>query len=218
MDQHGQEQVLLLKDWYQRYGSKLLTIVIILLAIYVAYQYFERKKQTNLQQASHIYNELLKVVSVGLDNKAQQEKFDQFYGFLSGDYANTVYADLAGLVRAKIDVQNQDYTEAESTLNFILNSTSSDLVKELAALRLARVLAVNDKVDEAIKLVSMPSQLFSLEYQVALGDFYLMQDLPEKALAAYTAAQSSSTDQDPLLQMKIARLSQDPEKIIQLKQ
>jgi predicted negative regulator of RcsB-dependent stress response len=130
------------------------------------------------------------------------------------DYPKSPYADQAQLAMARLYVDAGELANADAPLRQVMeNSKDSDL-KEIARLRLARVLIDQGKPDEAIStLGSSPTPAFAaLSHQVR-GDALLAKKNPSGAAAEYKLALATSDARSPdtaLLALKIADLGAAP--------
>jgi len=130
------------------------------------------------------------------------------------DYSGSPYADQAGLVLARLSVDEGQLAQAIPPLTQVMNGSKDADLKQIARLRLARVLIDQGKPDEAIKTLteSVPGAFAALYHQVRGDAFYSKKDL-NAAAAEYKAALGASDARGAdsgLLELKIADLGAAP--------
>jgi predicted negative regulator of RcsB-dependent stress response len=130
------------------------------------------------------------------------------------DYSSSPYADQAELVLARLAVEEGLLANAIPPLTQVMNGSKDADLKQIARLRLARVLIDQGKPDEAIKTLtdSVPGAFTALYHQVRGDAFYAKKDLPAAA-AEYKAALGASDARGAdsgLLELKIADLGGAP--------
>ncbi len=213
------EQIAAIKNWFKKDGLKTLIAVVVISAAFFGYHYHQDKKQADLEKASILYTQLIRVMDQGLDNEEKRQMFDEIYGYISTDFEDSIYASFSAFMRASVDVQDGDYEKAQQTLEWILARKNKPEIDELARLRLARVKASNDQVDEALALIDKGTAFFPSEYAETKGDILAIQGKSEEALAAYEKAKEASHNERPgtILDIKINQLKEDPESTITLK-
>ena len=126
-------------------------------------------------------------------------------------YPDTPYAALAALGMAKESVGNDSLESAEVHLNWVIDNSAQAGLVHTARLRLARVLAAQEKYDQALALVetSTDSSYASL-YSEIHGDILLAKGDADKAKASYENALNTSNEGDQrrqFISMKINDLS-----------
>ena len=205
-----EEQILLIKSFFQHYGVKIIVALLVLLAAYVTYQYWQGSRVAAKETASIYYNELLILASEEKLSENDRAKFDEAFARLAKEYPSTSYAAYAALQKAKLDVNANDLAAARQSLEWVrVNSKNTD-IKALATLRLARVALSQGDHDQALQLLSGNAGAFAALYEQAKGDVYLDQQKNDQALLAYRKARGlldgvgSATAQ--LLDIKIRSL------------
>ena len=94
-----------------------------------------------------------------------------------------------------------------------MNATQDPAVKDLARLRLGRVLLAKGDIDPALKLVESTTEKtvgkFAGLYEELRGDLYVAAKRPAEARAAYAKAKELG-DLSPLLELKLNDLPASP--------
>ena len=194
----------LLKWWKANYTSVILGIALGL-AVLAAWNIWNNTKQRKAEEASGLYQQLLKAVDAKQAESAiklSERIIEQFQG--------STYATYATLFAAKLKVDGGDLTGAKKALGDLLAASKDDDIKHLARLRLGEVLAALGEYDAALKLIEplKPRDMgkFQALYEEQKGDLYAALDRTSEALAAYELAKQTG-ETAPLLDLKINNLA-----------
>ena len=137
-------------------------------------------------------------------------------GEVTGEYADTPYADQANLVLARLDVDTGNLAGAEARLATIAAESKDPDLRIVARLRLARVQLAEGRYDQALKSLdavatpALDARVLELKGDVKLaqGDKGAALDFWRKAQAALKADPAGSAQVDgELLGLKIDELS-----------
>lgn len=94
---------------------------------------------------------------------------------------------------AALYVRNNEPEQAASQLRYVLETTKDKTLSQVARLRLARVLILQDKATEALGLLDpVPAGEFAAHYHHVRGDAYTELDRPDDARREYRAALDQS--------------------------
>jgi predicted negative regulator of RcsB-dependent stress response len=126
------------------------------------------------------------------------------------DYPSSPYADQAKLVLARIDVDAGQDANAVEPLTAVMNSSKDTELRQIARLRLARVLIDQGKPDDAIKLLSeaTPGSFAGRYHEVHADALYAKKDTAAAITeykAALDAADAGGVDA-AMVEMKLADL------------
>lgn len=200
-----EEQLQLLKRWWENYGNTVVTVVLLIGAVFAVYNWWGNRVAKINIQASGLYEQLLVSVSSS-DKDATIATTD----LLVKEYPQSVYASLAKLFEAKEKVHAGDLESAEKSLQWTIDRSSSQAIKQIAMIRLARIyLAQNQYTKADHLLANAEDKTFEPLIQELKGDVTLAQGHPEKARDQYVQAQEGLQKQhinNALLQMKINSL------------
>ncbi|MBK8454097.1 MAG: tetratricopeptide repeat protein [Thiofilum sp.] len=176
-----QEKAEELKAWWRQHGTSVVAGVGLAIAVLFGYEYWQKYQNQTMEAASAIYHQI------------QQDKEglvpEDLLKKLQADYSNTSYASLAALDYARSYAEVGDYDKAIQGLRWVVDHGSEDAYKQVARLRLARVLVAQNKTDEALKIID---ESFPTSYQALIadirGDIYVARNEIDKARAAYDQA------------------------------
>lgn len=204
-----EEQLQALKAWWQENGKSLVLGVGLAIALVLGWQGWQARQEQQAAAASALYQNLTEAVqlqSMNPEDDAQYVTAQHLAQQLKADFADTTYARYAGLVLAAMHVQNADYTQARTELEWVLSvSSEMDSIKRVATLRQAALMQQQGEVETAVSLVrDLDAGSFEAEKQELLGDLYLSLGQTEQARTAYESALQASggAANNPLLKIK----------------
>ena len=201
-----QEQVQQLKTWLKQYGPTILLGIVIALIMTTSLRYWQNYQNKILMHASSIYDEMLALRAQNNEDGAtiQAKK-------LLAHYRKTPYADMASLLLARNAVLNKDYAEATKQLNDVIDHSKTASLREMARIRLARILLTEQKPDEALALLKkMDDKNYLGLVDEVRGNAYLLKQDPDAARKAYQLALQELPNAEvvrPILEMKYANLT-----------
>jgi len=211
-----QEQVEALRRWWKENGRSTLAAVVIALAAGFGWQAWQAKEARQQEQASDIYQALLRTYGTEKAAAAPQagvELAEQ----LKSEFGSTTYAQFAALHLAAMAVKDGKLTDAEQQLRWVLGKADSGSdTAQVAQLRLARVLAASDDSEQALAILNkaIPGP-YSASYAAVRGDILLATGRRDEARDAYTQAVAlagggAAQANLPALQQKLQSLTPQP--------
>lgn len=199
------EQVEALKAWWDKYGTRVIIAIVIVLAGVLGWRSWLDKTHREAEAASEQYMKMLEVAQSQPDQAMEQGRQ------LVSSHAGSNYAAMASLVMASISVEQGDKEAATAQLRWVLEQGKQAELQEIARLRLARLLLDTGKADEALALLAKGENAsFRAPYDELRGDILLAQGKRAEARTAYAnalAGYSSVPAKQNLLQMKIDDLA-----------
>lgn len=181
--QTDDEKVEELKAWWKENGTSVLAGIALAIGGMFGWQYWKDYQANTAAEASALYAKIDKASTTSLE----QAKPD--IQALQDKYASTPYAAIASMKAAQQYAEKGEYEPAASALRWVVDHSKEADFKQLATIRLARVLLAMKKVDEALALTN---QTYPAAYQPLLdelkGDIYVAQNKPTEARAAYDKA------------------------------
>jgi predicted negative regulator of RcsB-dependent stress response len=179
-----EEQLELIKKWWQRYGNLITWCLLVILACLAGYRYYNWHQNKIKQQASNTYERMMNEFS-NKNTKLVQSYADD----LITHYKNTIYADAAHMTLAKIYVSNDQLEQAQSELQAVADQGKMTALRQIANIRIARILAFNQSYEKALKKLSVVDDKTYLPIINELkGDIYGAQGQYQDAIHAYRLA------------------------------
>lgn len=209
MSRTEEEELAVIRDWWQRNGKPLLTGGALALVVVFGWQAWQKHQVSEAQGASVLYQQLLES-SLVADGQADVGKVAELAGKLKTDYAGSHYAQYASLLLAKVAVEAGKLDDARAQLQAVLDKPADATLGELARQRLARVMAAQDKTDDALKLLAGDAeQAFVAAREELKGDLLVKLQRSDEALQAYEKAKAALTAEAAVggLQIKIDDLA-----------
>lgn len=204
-----EEELAVIKDWWQRNGMPLLTGVALALVVVFGWQGWQKYQANQSQSASLVYQQLLEA-ALDPSGKPDAAKVAELAGTLKKDFAGTHYAQYGSLFVAKVAVEAGKLDDAASELQAIIDKPADDSLAELARQRLARVLAAQDKAEDALKLLDTKvAPAFAASREELKGDLLVQLGRADDAHAAYEKAKAALSEDAAVggLQMKLDDLA-----------
>ncbi|EPF70134.1 YfgM family protein [Acinetobacter rudis] len=203
-----EEQLNSLKSFFQKYGSKLVSGILIALIALFGWQYWSKNNAAKGQMQTAKVQQLMdEAPGVGEDKKAFSALAAKADSIVKED-PNSVQALQSQLVMAQLAYDKGDYAAAERELNKVESSTLKDEgLMAVVRIGLADAQSAQKKYDEALKTldkVSLPA--FKATVDEARGDIYVAKNNTESAKKYYQSAWNTllETKQErQLLQIKL---------------
>ena len=203
MDQYtDDERVEDLKKWWKENGVSIIGGIALGLVAIFGWQYWNSHRTAQAEAASRAYD-----IFVAAAEKSDAEQTRQRGQVLLTDFPHSAYAARTALRLAKLATDNGDTAAASQRLEWVIGNAQLDELKDIARLRLARVLSAAGRTEEAGKLLaSVTTTTLMAERDELQGDLYLAGNDAAKARTAYATALAASGG-NPLLQLKLDNLA-----------
>jgi predicted negative regulator of RcsB-dependent stress response len=191
-DLEEQEQLAQLKGWWKDNGSKVIAVIAAAAIAIAGWQGWRGWQASQAQQAAALYDTLVKAVQ-GSDAKAMRDAG----GTLVESFPRTLYASLGALAAARYHFEHGDLKNARTQLQWVVDRSPSDELKDLARLRLAGVMLDDKAYDEALALLEAKhADAMAAQYATLKGDILLAKNQPAEAKAAYKLALEKTGQRD----------------------
>lgn len=203
------DELAAMKDWWQRNGKPLLTGGLLALVVVLGWQAWTRYESNQSQGASALYQQLLET-ALTPSGQADTARVADIASKLKNEYGGTPYAQYGSLFVAKVAVDNGKLDDAAAELKLVNDKPASPALGEIARQRLARVLAAQNKADEALKLLEGDADKSFLASREELkGDLLVQLGRTDEAHAAYQKAKTALSEEAAVggLQMKLDDLA-----------
>lgn len=196
-----EERVEWLRDWWSRHGLALIAGIVVAVAGVIGWRWYQDYRQDQAEGASREYSEYLTDRAMGSASEGAADLADAREG--------TTYHVFALLHEARDAVDSEDWERGAALLAASVEYADG-LVRDLAAIRLARVQRQLGELDEALEILAgVLSTGSAVEVAELTGDILVQKGDIAGARAAYESALEldSTTDSGRmLLELKFATL------------
>lgn len=183
-DLEEQEQIAELKSWWREYGNYVMVGVAACALSFASLQGWRFYKQSQATGAVILYEQMDQAERAG-DRKKVRDIATQ----ITAKYGATTYAAYAALSAARAAAEAADLAGAKTQLQWVIDNSKEEEVRDIARLRLAGVLLDEKKYDEALKqLDAATAKEFEALVADRRGDVLLAQGKKDEAKAAYAQA------------------------------
>lgn len=204
-----EEELAMIRDWWQRNGKPLLTGSVLALVLVFGWKGWQNYQAEQAQGASMLYQQLLESV-MPANGQPDPAQIAAIAGSLKKDFAGTTYAQYGSLFVAKVAVEAGKPDDALVELQAVLAKPANPTLEELARQRLARVQAAQGKAEEALNLLQVKvDPAFAASRDELKGDLLLQLGRTDEARNAYENARKALADESTQssLQMKLDDLA-----------
>jgi predicted negative regulator of RcsB-dependent stress response len=191
-DLEEQEQIANFKAFWNKFGNLISWVLIIALASYAGYNFWNSHKRGQSVEASALYDELQNSLTANDNAKVQR-----IAGDIESKYGSTAYGQMAALGAAKAAFEANDSKTAKAQLQWAIEH-GNDEYQSIARLRLSGVQLDEKAYAEAEKTLSgsfLPQ--FAAEVADRKGDVLAAQNKLVEARAAYQAALAAMDKKNP---------------------
>ncbi|WP_180038808.1 tetratricopeptide repeat protein [Acinetobacter sp. YH16052] len=213
----GDEQFESLKSFTKKYGSSMITGILIALIAFFGWEYWQKKNLAESQMHTAKVQQLM--------DDAQASKGDGFAKLsetadkIVKEAPDSAQAIQTQLVMAKLAYDKEDYAAAEKALQKVENSKVDDKgLVQVVKLRMAYAQLAQKKYDAALKtLEAVTEAAFKATADEARGDIYVAKNDIENAKKVYQSAWDAlieRKEERQILQIKLESvgvLVDDPE-------
>lgn len=204
--QTDDEQVEALKNWWKENGKSVVGGIVLGAAVIGGWQGWQGWQRSVGESGSAMYDGLRQSVRNGqVDQAIEQGKR------LIGEQGSSAYASFAGLELARLAYQKGEKSAARGHLEWVAESAPDPTLREVARLRLARLLMDMGETDVLADMLGQtPLQAFAGEFDVLRGDLARLQGDQATARQAYLDALAAGVDDAAFVRMKLDDLGGEP--------
>lgn len=205
LDSQEEEQVESLKAWWKDNSNwvlGLVTVAVIATAGWRGWQYYQMKQST---ESATLYQQFTQQLASN-----DPKRVNDAAAMLMDKYAGTSYAAQSALIAAQVNEMSSDAPRSKTQLQWVIEHSSDEGLKCVAALRLA-ALRVDEK-DYAGALKALETKhpaSFDALFADMRGDILSVQGKSAEAKASYQQAYDKMDDKTPyrnLVQLKLDAL------------
>lgn len=200
-----EEQLEAIKKWWDENGRAVVLGVVVAVAVVFGWRTWVGHQRSQGDAASAAYQVLLEQLNAG-----ESSKVAEIGRQIIGQYPTTTYAVLASLTMAQQAVDRKDLDGAAAQLQWAVEHSKVPEIKELAKVRLARVMIAQGKAEQALQQLTGDGASFDAMIEEVKGDAYLALNKRADAYQAYSKALAGYSEvpgKQRLLQMKLDDLA-----------
>ena len=211
-----EEQIEALKNWWFRYGNRILLVFGVVLVGFLIWQYVDQQQRNESEGASENFARLIEELSRhGVSQPISRDSIQiigEIADIINKEYRDTFYSQLATLTKARLDVEQDELDSAAKELRLVMENRSDELDYLIIRLRLARVESARGNMEEALSLVQgIDTGPYKSLYEEAKGDFHMIVGNRAAAHSAYQSALDANESRDNIsvvvLQMKLREVA-----------
>ena len=219
MSLSDEEQLEQIKSFGKKYGSAMVSGILIALIAFFGWEYWQKKNLTETQNQTAKVQKLMDDVQATAGQANAFATVSEAADKIVKHDANAVQAIQTQFILAKLAYDKQDYAAAEKALKTVENSKVKDAgLVQVVKLRLADAQLAQKKYDAALKtLTAVTEPAFKATAEELRGDIYVAKKDTAAAAKAYQSAWDALLERQQerqLLQIKLKSvgvLVEDPE-------
>lgn len=197
MVESDEEQLEVLKKWWDENGTSLLVTIVIALGAVFGFRAWETNVRETGEAASVVYQDLVSAAAIVTPNPEADAENDAMLATanslgetLKSDFEGSTYSVFGALHLARLAVDRSDLDKAESELRWALERVEDPNIETLVRMRLARVLVAGEDAAAAmsIMLAYTPVEGQLATWHETLGDVYLAVGDQNQARDSYQTA------------------------------
>jgi len=183
-DLEEQDQLEDLKAWWTQWGNYVTAVIAAVCIAIGGVQAWRWWKHSQAEQASVLYTSL----SMGVHDK-DVPKAKEAMNELADKYAGTSYAARAAMLYAHLLFENGDKAGAKQQLQWVIDKSGEDELRQIARYRLAEVQLDEKQYDDALRtLDAKHDDAFDGLYADLRGDILAVAKRTDEARTAYQTA------------------------------
>ena len=207
MVESDEEQIEVLKKWWEENGTSTVTTIVLALAVVFGYRAWEDNVRETGEAASAMYENLVQATS-NTDDENLRTTAINVGEALKTDHEGTAYSVFAAMHLAKLAVESNDLAGAQAQLEWVISQRPEKHLETIARMRLARVLvAQGDPTAAMARLVNYePAEGQLSSWEEARGDVFVSLGDNDNARQAYKTALEVLDEgvSKPILELKLA--------------
>ena len=182
-----------IKRWWRENGLSVVAGIVLGIAGLFGGRYWLAQQEQQVTNASTLYQQTVIYLS-----QNQTEQASAIVDDLISAYAATPYAAFAALEMAKQNATSGQTDKAKTYLQWVIEQAELPGQKDIARLRLAKLLLDESDYAAAMTMVSArQTEAFQSLFDEIKGDIHLAQGQTEQANSAYQAAMADMDINEP---------------------
>ncbi|WP_456380034.1 YfgM family protein [Thiolapillus sp.] len=200
--QTEEEQVEAIKSWWKENGKSVIGGVVLGLAVVGGGKGWMEYQRVQAENASAYFEGFSQAAFNGdLETAEQRGKV------LLNEHKGSAYAMFAALELAQLQYQAGDKDKARVQLQWVVDNSKQEAIRQLAKIRLARLMLDMKAYDDASSLAANPAKdAYQGEFLSIQGEVKLAQGDREAARTAFSLALEKGVSNPGLIRMKLMEL------------
>ena len=183
-DLQEQEQIEAIRSFWHSWGRWLALALTFVCLGYLGFQGWQMYQRKQAAAAGEYYAQIESHLERG-----QQDKLAPLFQSLKQEYASTAYANRAALIEARLAFEAGQFAPARASLEWVIEHTKEEAIRDLARWRLAAVLLDEKQFDRALAELTKPhTDGFAGSFLDLKGDVLVAKGDIAAARSAYRAA------------------------------
>ena len=190
MSATDEQQLDSVKSFFQKYGSAIVTGILIALIAFFGWEYWQKKTLAENQNATAKVQQLMDDANVANGDAKIITALSASAAKIVKDNPDSVQAIQSQMVMAKLAYEKNDYALAERELKKVENSKIKDIgLLQVVKIKLADAQLAQKKYDDALKTLSaVTDPAFQATAEELKGDIYVAKSDINNAQKAYQVA------------------------------
>ena len=193
-----------IRNWWSRHGLALIAGIVLAVGGVIGWRWYQDYRQGQAEGASLEYSAYLTARALGGDASEDAANLAQAR-------EGTAYHVFALMHEASDAVGSEDFERAAALLSASMDYAQDDILRDLVAVRLAKVQRQLGEIDEALEILAgVLSPGFAAQVAELTGDILLQKGDDLGARQAYQSAlehESTTGTGDMLLELKLATVA-----------
>lgn len=195
-----EEQLDVIKRWWKENGTSLIAGAVLAAAGVFGWNAWQNYQEGQAEAASARYQQLVNMTAGNALEDDELATARTLISEINDEHGNTLYAELALLLDARLAVQQGNLSDAKTSLESLADSSSRPFVQSLAWLRLARIEVADGNPDAALSLLDEPiTESLAAQQANVRGDAYAALGDTEQARNAWQTALDLAQTQNQAL-------------------
>lgn len=210
-DLEEQEKLDALKDWWDKNGTLIVAIVVLIAASILGWRGWQWYERYQAQQAMGYFEALESAAHQPLDDEDGLARLEAASKVLRDDYAKSAYTSRGVLVAATALYERGAADQAKDQLRWLIKTDHDSVATAVARLRLAAIMLEEGDYAEGLDLLSKDAPGFEALYADRRGDLYYAQGDTDQAQEQWDAALNSLQGQNAasMVRLKLDALNKE---------